>query len=51
MTEYIKKCKSEAEVQEGIRNLKKAGFKRTANCYWVELWEKNETRFVVIREF
>ena len=22
MTEYIKKCKSEAEVQEGIRNLK-----------------------------
>ena len=51
MKEYIKKCESEEEVQEGIRNLKAAGFHRTQNCYWVEWWEKNDARFVIIREF
>ena len=51
MTEYIKRCKSEQEVQEGTHNLEKAGFIQTQNCYWVEWWEKGSTRFVVIREF
>lgn len=53
MTKNIieKVCKSENEAQEGIANLKCAGFERTQNCYWVEWWEKNDTRFVVIRDF
>lgn len=51
MKEYTKVCHSEQEVQEGINNLERAGFTRTHNGYWVEWWEKNETRFVVIREF
>lgn len=52
MTNIIEKhCKSEQEVREGIYNLKRAGFKRTQNCYWVEWWEKGTTRFVVYREF
>lgn len=50
--EIIKKiCKTEKEVKEGTRNLANGGFKRTQNCYWVEWWEKNNTRFVVIRDF
>ena len=51
MNEITKRCKNENEVQEGIANLKKAGFVRTQNCYWVEWWEKNSTRFVVVRDF
>ena len=51
MTEIIKNCKSEQEVQEGINNLERAGFVRTQNCYWVEWWEKNDIRYVVKREF
>lgn len=51
MTEITKVCKSEEEVQEGLRNLRAAGFVQSQNCYWVEWWEKNETRFVVIRDF
>lgn len=51
MKEITKICHSEEEVQEGTRNLERAGFVRKQNCYWVEWWEKNETRFVVVREF
>lgn len=46
-----KVCKSEEEVREGIANLERAGFKRSQNCYWVEWWEKNSTRYVIIRDF
>lgn len=51
MEEIKKVCKSEKEVQNGIANLKRGGFVRTQNCYWVEWWEKNNTRFIVIRDF
>lgn len=51
MKEITQICKSEAEVQEGSAHLERAGFTRTQNCYWVEWWEKNETRFVVVRDF
>lgn len=49
--EYTVICKSEHEVQEGIRNLEARGFQRTANCYWTEKWETENTVFWVHRKF
>lgn len=51
MKEYTHICKSEQEAEEGINNLKRAGFKRTQNCYWIEWWEKDNCRHIVVREF
>lgn len=51
MKEITIKCKNEAEVQEGTRKLEAAGFKRTANCYWSEVWTGSTVEFTVIREF
>lgn len=55
MMEYKHICKSETEVQSGIRNLRAAGYHRTENCYWVEWYEKEIEgtihRHVIVREF
>lgn len=50
--EIIKKvCKSENEVRKGTANLERTGFKRTQNCYWVEWWENENTRYEIERDF
>ena len=51
MKEYTHICKSEQEAEEGINNLARAGFKRTQNCYWIEWWEKDNCRHIIVREF
>lgn len=51
MKEYKHIYKSEEEAEEVINNLKRAEYKRTQNCYWVEWWEKDDCRHVVVREF
>lgn len=49
--EITVKYKSNAEVMEGIAHLEAAGFKRTANAYWVEKWETENTVYWVERDF
>ena len=51
MKEYKHICKSEAEAQELIRNLRKAGYTRTQNAYWVEWFENCEERHILERDF
>ena len=51
MKEYKHICKSEAEAQELIRNLRKAGYKRTQNAYWAEWFENCEERLILERDF
>ena len=46
-----KVCKTEKETQEAIRKLKKAGFRRSHNCYWVEIWTDGESEYVISRDF
>ena len=51
MKEIRKSFETELDVQIEIMNLKKQGFKRTQNAYWVEWWENDDTRFILERDF
>jgi len=47
---YKAKTNEEAQKMAGI--LKEAGYSRTSNCYWVEIWEKENREAVTIeRDF
>jgi hypothetical protein len=38
--DVIVKCYSSEEAAQHIWQLKKNGYKRVQNCFWVEIWEK-----------
>ena len=49
----IKVCTEKAEYEEGIRNIKNAGFFKTAQVDNHEFWNSNrhEVTYEVVREF
>lgn len=43
--------KNEKEMQHLITLAKQKGLKRTQNAYWVEIWENQNEKHVLTREF
>ena len=45
-------AKTEREAQKFVGILKEAGYKRTSNCFWFEIWTKDNREDVTIeRDF
>ena len=51
MTEVIVKVHDSIEAEYEIINLRKLGYRRTQNAYWVEWWEKGNNRVILERDF
>ena len=51
MKEVNVKVYDEVEAAREISNLRKLGYRRTQNCYWVEFWEKGSNRVILERDF
>lgn len=51
MTEVTVKVYDSIEAEYEIRNLRKLGYKRTQNAFWVENWEKDNNRVILERDF
>lgn len=51
MKEVIVKVHDSEEAEREIRNLRKLGYSRTQNAYWVEWWEKDEDHVILERDF
>ena len=51
MKEVNVKVYDEAEATYEISNLRKLGYRRTQNSYWVEYWEKGLNRVILERDF
>lgn len=49
--EIIVKAYDSVETDYKIRNLRKLGYKRTQNAFWVEWWEKDNNRVILERDF
>lgn len=50
-TEVTVKVYDSEEASYEIRNLKKLGYQRTQNAFWVEWWEKETNRVILVRDF
>lgn len=50
-TEVNVKVYDSVEAAYEIKNLKKAGYVRTQNCFWFEHWEKGTNRVILGRDF
>ena len=44
-------CATEREYIDGIENLKKAGFTLTEQSFGSDHWDKNDTRFWIVKNF
>lgn len=44
-------CNTYEEYLEGTKNLKKAGFELTENTFSSDHWDKNNTRFWVLKNW
>lgn len=44
-------CTNENDYIEGINNLKKAGFSLTDQTFGSDHWDKNNTRYWIIKNF
>lgn len=42
---------SEKEAQNLTEDLRANGYKRIANCFWYEIWQKGEHEVTVERDF
>ena len=51
MTEVTVKVYDSIEAEYEIRNLRKLGYKRIQNAFWVEYWEKDNNRVILERDF
>lgn len=51
MTEIRVKVYDSTEADYEIRNLRKLGYQRTQNAFWVEHWEKGSHRVILERDF
>ena len=50
-TEVVVKVYDNTEAEYETRNLKKLGYRRTQNCFWVEHWENDKNRVILERDF
>lgn len=51
MKEITVKVYDSEEAAYEIRNLRKLGYRRTQNAFWVEWWEKGDNRVILERDF
>lgn len=51
MKEVTVRVYDSIEADYEIRNLRKCGYVRTQNCFWVEHWVKGDNRVVLVRDF
>lgn len=51
MKEIRVKVYDSTEAEYEIRNLRKLGYTRTQNAFWVEWWEKGDNRVILERDF
>ena len=51
MTEVRVKVYDSVEAEYEIKNLRKLGYQRTENAFWVEYWEKGNNRVILERDF
>lgn len=51
MKEVLVKVYDSVEAECEIRSLRKRGYVRTQNAYWVEWWEKDDNRVILERDF
>lgn len=50
-TEVTLKVYDSTEAENVIRSLKKLGYIRTQNSFWVEYWEKGTHRVIIERDY
>ena len=50
-TEVTVKVYDSVEAEYEIRNLKKLGYTRTQNAFWIEQWENDTNRVILERDF
>lgn len=51
MTEIIVKVYDSVEAEHETRNLRKLGYERTQNAFWVEHWKKGNHLVILERDF
>lgn len=51
MTEIIVKVYDSVEAEHETRNLRKLGYERTQNAFWVEHWKKGDHLVILERDF
>lgn len=51
MKEVNVKVYDSVEAEHEIRNLRKLGYTRIQNAYWVEWWEKDDNRVILERDY
>lgn len=51
MKEVIVKVYDIEEAEYETRNLKKLGYRRTLEAFWIEYWEKDNNRVILERDF
>ena len=51
MTEVRVKVYDSVEAEYEIRNLRKLGYVRTQNCYWIEHWSNGTNLVILERDF
>ena len=42
---------SEKDMNENERNLKEYGYTKTSDCMWVKIYEKENSKVTLIREY
>lgn len=50
-TEMLVKVYDSEEAEYEIRNLRKYGYTRVQNSFWVEHWQKGNNRVILERDF
>lgn len=51
MTKLTIKVYDSQDAEKEMRNLKRLGYTRTQNAYWVEYWVKGERMVILERDF
>lgn len=49
--EVTVKVYDSVEAAYEVRNLKRLGYERVQNSFWIEVWETNNNRVVLERDF